>query len=131
MEELLKKSIAEYNLILCKAIEIEELLTKMDSEAITRQASALETLLSNSQKTDNFINSSLKQHPDILEHPFFLQRSHLMEQILKKNKEITPKIQGILAVYKTEFQKMRTGMQSMNGYSTEKKTTGKLVNNKF
>ncbi len=131
IEELLKQSINEYNIILSKAKEIENLLTKMGSEETTKQASRMETLLSKSQITDTDINNRLKQDPTIHSHSLFIQRSKIMGEILAKNKEISPKIQGILAVYKTEFQKMRTGMNSFSGYAQDKNTTGKLVSNKF
>ncbi len=131
MQALLNQSIKEYKLILGKTNEIEDLLIKLDSEAITSQASTLDSLLSNSQKTDTIINNELGRHPDVQNHPLFIQRSDIIKQIFEKNKEIAPKVLGILAVYKTEFKKIRTGMKSISGYSQEKNLTGKLVSNKF
>ncbi len=117
METCLKKSIEHYQRIVDHAHQLEKLLGKADPEELRSYTARLHELQDEAIQTDRvFYELFSRNSDDWRDHPLFLERSELIEQIVKMNHLLLPRIRGMMAVAAHEISQIKGGRVAMAGY---------------
>lgn len=65
--------------------------------------------------------------PSISDHPLYLQRKALIEDVLKLNHLLLPKINGMMALISHELSGLQNGCAVLGGYKQTTHKQGRLV----
>ena len=117
MEKCLEKSVEQYRKIVAHANQLEKLLKNADPEVLRQYTQKLHELQDEAIQRDRVFNELFLSHKDTYRnHPLFQERSELIEQIVKMNHLLLPRIRGMMAVAAHEISQIKGGRVAMAGY---------------
>ena len=117
MEKCLEKSIEYYRRIVEHAHQLEKLLGKADPEELRSYTARLHELQAEAIQTDRVFNELFSRDSKAWsDHPLVAERSELIEQIVKMNHLLLPRIRGMMAVAAHEISQIKGGRVAMAGY---------------
>jgi len=117
METCIQKSIEQYRRIVDHAQQLEKLLHKADPEELRSYTARLQELQDEASLNDRvFYDLFSRDSAAWGNHPLFRERSELIEQIVKMNQLLLPKIRGMMAVTSHEISQIKGGRVAMAGY---------------
>lgn len=126
METCLQKSIEQYRQIVEHAHKLEKLLSKADPEDLRSYTTRLHELQDEASLNDRVFYELFSRDSDAWrDHPLFLERSELIEQIVKMNHLLLPRIRGMMAVAAHEISQIKGGRVAMAGYHQPSLRKGK------
>ncbi|WP_029913117.1 hypothetical protein [Pelobacter seleniigenes] len=118
MEACLKKSIEQYRRIVDHAQQLERLLRKSDPSELGSYTAQLQELQDEASLNDRVFYELFSRNSEAWRnHPLFIERSELIEEIVKMNHLLLPKIRGMMAVAAHEIAQIKAGRTAMNGYN--------------
>lgn len=117
METCIQKSIEQYRRIIAHAQHLEKLLHTADPEELRTYTARLQELQEEASLNDRvFYELFSRDSAAWCNHPLFLERSELIEQIVKMNQLLLPRIRGMMAVAAHEISQIKGGRVAMAGY---------------
>ncbi len=117
MEQCLKKSIEQYRGIIDHARRLEELLQEADPAALQAYTEKLQQLQDDAGLNDELVFDLYSSDADYWkQHPLFIERTQLLEQIVELNHLLLPRIRGIMAVVASELAQIKSGRTAVAGY---------------
>ncbi|MDH4319543.1 MAG: hypothetical protein OEV64_14240 [Desulfobulbaceae bacterium] len=129
LTHLLEQSISQYQNYLDKLTDIKNRIGELNNTEVVERSEEMASLMEEIKKKDLSVNRELhSQAPSPLQLALHEKRLALMMAINECNEQLTAQVQGIIAVQKTEISKIRSGRESMNGYSPQLKKTGGRIN---
>lgn len=126
---IIEQALATYRTILAQMAEIEQLLSRQDTEAILEKHQQMMHSQNEAKELDQKILNLLTSDSDPTCSTKILDLLDLMQEIQDTNHRLTPRIQGIMAVYKNELNKLNQGSNMMRHYHSHTRQTGQLVSN--
>jgi len=130
MNNLLEKSVQQYRQLYELTRALERPLQSMDSASIAKLTGMIEETKQQAAALDREINqlSGAAKDTPRNHHRLLEERRAIMEKIIDKNKELTPKIQAMMALIKSDLAAIRHGMQSIGHYAQAPKPHGRIIN---
>ncbi len=117
MEETLKQSIKQYRVIIAHARHLESLLQKADPAALQAYTEQLQRLQDDAGVNDERVFELYAADSEYWkQHPLFIERNELLEQIVELNHLLLPRIRGIMAVIASELAQIKSGRTAVTGY---------------
>lgn len=117
MEHYLNKSIEQYRVIIDHARCLESLLQDADSAALQTYTEQLQRLQDAAGVNDERVFELYADNSAYWkQHPLFIERNDLLEQIVELNHLLLPKIRGIMAVVASELAQIKSGRTAVAGY---------------
>ena len=117
MEQCLRTSIEQYQVIIAHARHLESLLQKADPEALQHYTERLQQLQDEAGINDERVFEYYSADSEYWkQHPLFIERKELLEQIVELNQLLLPKIRGIMAVVASELAQIKSGRTAVAGY---------------
>jgi len=117
MEACLQKSIEQYRQIIAHAEHLEKMLQKSDPDELQRYTVKLQQMQDEAGLNDKIFMEKFSQNTTHWQkHPLFIERTHILEKIVKLNHLLLPKIRGIMAVTANELTQIRGGRVAVAGY---------------
>lgn len=117
MEETLKKSIEQYRGIIDHARHLEGLLQDADPAELQGYTETLQQLQDEASVNDELVFDLYSSDADYWkQHPLFIERAQLLEQIVELNHLLLPRIRGIMAVVASELAQIKSGRTAVAGY---------------
>ena len=117
MEQCLKKSIEQYRGIIDHARRLEALLQDADPLALQAYTEKLQQLQDDATVHDELVFELYSSDTDYWkQHPLFIERAGLLEQIVELNHLLLPRIRGIMAVVASELAQIKSGRTAVAGY---------------
>ena len=117
MEETLKQSIEQYRVIVDHARRLEALLQDADSAALQTYTEQLQRLQDDAGVNDERVFELYAADSEYWkQHPLFIERNELLEQIVELNHLLLPRIRGIMAVVASELAQIKSGRTAVAGY---------------
>ncbi len=117
METCLRKSIKQYRQILDHARQLEQLLVKSDPDELREYTLRLQELQDEAGMNDRiFLEVFPLNSTAWKDHPLFLERTRLLEQIVEMNHLLLPRIRGMMAVTAHELSQIKGGRVAVAGY---------------
>ncbi len=117
MEETLKQSIEQYRVIIAHARRLESLLQDVDSAALQTYTEQLQRLQDDAGVNDERVFELYAADSEYWkQHPLFIERNELLEQIVELNHLLLPRIRGIMAVIASELAQIKSGRTAVAGY---------------
>ena len=118
MENCLQKSIEQYQQIIDHAGQLDHLLLKSDPDELKNYTAHLQNLQDEAGLNDQVFLEAFPQNSTYWQdHPLFLKRSRLLEQIVELNHLLLPKIRGMMAVTAHELSQVKGGRMAVAGYN--------------
>ncbi|MDH3347548.1 MAG: hypothetical protein OEM02_05530 [Desulfobulbaceae bacterium] len=127
--KLLEQSTILYRKYLSELTKTKNMIGELNNTEVVEHTEQLSVLLEEIKLIDESVNQKMLAQTltaDQLER--HKERLELMGEINERNKQLTSQVQGIIAVQKTEIEKIRSGRESMNGYASQLKSTGRRIN---
>ena len=117
MEDCLKKSVEQYRRIIEHAEQLEALLKKAEPEVLRQYTARLRELQDEANLHDRvFFEIFSKNSENWKDHPLFIERTQLLEKIVKLNQLLLPRIRGMMAVTAHELSQIKGGRVAVAGY---------------
>lgn len=117
MEHYLIKSIDQYRVIIAHARRLESLLQDADSAALQSYTEELQRLQDDAGVNDERVFELYAADSEYWkQHPLFIERNELLEQIVELNHLLLPRIRGIMAVIASELAQIKSGRTAVAGY---------------
>ncbi len=117
MEDCLRKSVEQYRQIVEHAEKLEALLKKAEPELLRDYTLKLRQLQDEATAHDQEFFTVFSQHSEELKtHPLFVERTELLDKIVKLNQLILPRIRGMMAVTAHELSQIKGGRTAVAGY---------------
>jgi hypothetical protein len=117
MEQCLNTSIEQYRDIIAHARHLEALLTDADPVALQFYTERLQQLQDDAGVNDERLFELYATDSEYWkEHPLFIERNELLEQIVELNHLLLPRIRGIMAVIANELSQIKSGRAAVAGY---------------
>ncbi len=117
MEVILKQSIEQYRVIMSHARHLESLLKKADPAALQHYTERLQQLQDEASENDERVFELYAGDSEYWkQHPLFIERNELLEQIVELNHLLLPRIRGIMAVVASELAQIKSGRTIVAGY---------------
>jgi hypothetical protein len=117
MEICLQKSIQQYQQIIDHAGQLDQLLLKSDPDELQSYTARLQELQDEAGLNDRvFFGVFPHNSADWQDHPLFLERTRLLEQIVEMNHLLLPRIRGMMAVTAHELAQIKDGRMAIAGY---------------
>ncbi len=117
MEVILKQSIEQYRVIIAHARHLESLLQKADPESLQHYTERLQQLQDEASENDERVFKLYADNSEYWkQHPLFIERKELLEQIVQLNHLLLPRIRGIMAVIASELAQIKSGRTAVAGY---------------
>ncbi|MBW6510121.1 MAG: hypothetical protein K0A94_11345 [Desulfuromonadales bacterium] len=117
MEHYLIKSIDQYRVIIAHARRLESLLQDADSAALQNYTEELQRLQDDAGVNDERVFELYAADSEYWkQHPLFIERNELLEQIVELNHLLLPRIRGIMAVIASELAQIKSGRTAVAGY---------------
>ncbi len=117
METCLKKSIEQYQQIVDHAGQLEQLLKTSDPDELQGYTVRLQELQDEAGLNDRVFLEVFPQNSTYWQnHPLFIERSRLLEQIVELNHLLLPRIRGMMAVTANELSQVKSGRVAVAGY---------------
>lgn len=116
-EEMLQKSVEQYQRLLDHARQLEQLLSKNNPTQVQQHAERLNELQLAATEHDKQLLAQIE--PDLQRwqsHPLFQERQQLLEQIINLNNLILPRIRGMMSVTAAELAQLKSGRTAFSGY---------------
>ena len=118
-ENLLAKSVVQYQELLQHAEKLLQTLEKCDYEKIGAHSDKLQQLQAAASLQDQELVVLFESDPAAWEkHQLYRKRLLYIKSILKLNKVLIPKIRGTMAVTSAELEKMKGGRTALAGYAS-------------
>ncbi|WP_319548160.1 hypothetical protein [Desulfogranum marinum] len=124
---IIEQALATYRTILAQLTEIEQLLSSHDTEAMLEKYQQMMDSQHQAKELDQEILKLLPNVNDPTRSTKILDLLDLMQKIQTTNHRLMPRIQGIMAVYKSELNKLKQGSSMMRRYHSHTRQTGKLL----
>lgn len=117
MEQCLKKSIEQYRGIIAHAQRLDGLLQDADPTALQDYTEKLQQLQDEAGLNDERVFDLYSHDAEYWkQHPLFIERTRLLEQIVELNHLLLPRIRGIMAVVASELAQIKSGRSAVAGY---------------
>ena len=117
MEACLKKSIDQYQTIIKHANQLDSLLLKSDPDELQNYTVKLQKMQDEAGLHDKLFMDLFSQDTVYwYAHPLFIERTNLLEKIVKLNHLLLPKIRAIMAVTANELTQIKGGRVAVAGY---------------
>ncbi len=117
MEACLQKSITQYRQIIAHAEQLEKLLQKSEPDELQRYTVKLQEMQDEAGLNDKIFMEKFSQNSTYWQdHPLFIERTHILEKIVKLNHLLLPRIRGIMAVTANELTQIKGGRVAVAGY---------------
>ena len=117
METCLRRSIEQYRQIIAHAGQLDQLLLKADPDELQSYTERLQELQDEAGLNDRvFLEVFSRNSAYWQDHPLFLERTQLLEQIVEMNHLLLPKIRGMMAVTAHELAQIKDGRVAIAGY---------------
>jgi Zn-dependent protease with chaperone function len=117
METCLRKSIKQYRQILDHAEQLDRLLVKSDPDELRSYTVRLQELQDEAGLNDRIFLEVFPHNSEAWkDHPLFLERTQLLEQIVELNHLLLPRIRGMMAVTAHELSQIKGGRVAVAGY---------------
>ncbi len=117
MEQCLHTSIKQYRVIIAHARHLESLLQKADPAALQAYTERLQQLQDEASENDEQVFELYSKDSEYWkQHPLFVERNELLEQIVELNHLLLPRIRGIMAVVASELAQIKSGRTAVSGY---------------
>lgn len=117
METCLRKSIQQYRQILAHAEQLDQLLITADPEELRGYTLRLQELQDEAGLNDRIFLEVFPSNSEVWkDHPLFIERTQLLEQIVELNHLLLPRIRGMMAVTAHELSQIKGGRVAVAGY---------------
>jgi Zn-dependent oligopeptidase len=117
MEHYLHTSIKQYRVIIDHARHLDVLLQDADPAALQAYTERLQQLQDQAGANDERVFELYAADSEYWkQHPLFIERNELLEQIVELNHLLLPKIRGIMAVIASELAHIKSGRSAVAGY---------------
>lgn len=117
MEQCLRTSIEQYRVIIAHARRLESLLKDADPVALQTYTEELQRLQDAAGVNDERVFELYAADSEYWkQHPLFMERNRLLEQIVELNHLLLPRIRGIMAVIASELAQIKSGRAAVAGY---------------
>jgi len=117
MEACIQKSIDQYRKIIAHGTQLDSLLLKSDPEELQNYTVKLQKMQDEAGLHDKlFMELFSRDTAYWYSHPLFIERTHLLEKIVKLNHLLLPKIRAIMAVTANELTQIKGGRVAVAGY---------------
>jgi Zn-dependent oligopeptidase len=117
MEQCLHTSIEQYRVIIAHARRLDTLLQDADSAALQTYTEQLQRLQDVAGVNDERVFELYAADSEYWkQHPLFIERNELLEQIVELNHLLLPRIRGIMAVIASELAQIKSGRVAVTGY---------------
>jgi len=117
MEQCLHTSIKQYRVIIAHARHLESLLQDADPAALQTYTERLQQLQDEAGVNDERVFELYAADSEYWkQHPLFIERNELLEQIVELNHLLLPRIRGIMAVIASELAQIKSGRTAFAGY---------------
>lgn len=117
MEQCLRTSIEQYRVIIAHAHHLERLLKDADPVALQTYTERLQQLQDDASVNDERVFELYSEDSEYWkQHPLFIERKELLEQIVELNHLLLPRIRGIMAVIASELAQIKSGRTAVAGY---------------
>lgn len=117
MEEILETSVKQYQQIIDYIQKLNLLLKNAEPAELQAYAERLQQLQEVASANDEHVIALYADDSEYWkQHPLFVERNRLLEQIVELNRSLLPRIRSIMAVVASELVQIRGGRQAVAGY---------------
>lgn len=117
MEQCLRTSIEQYRVIIDHAQRLDALLQEADPATLNSYTERLQQLQDEASLNDERVFDLYSSNTDYWkQHPLFVERAEMLDQIVELNRLLLPRIRGIMAVVASELAQIKSGRTAVAGY---------------
>jgi len=127
LEGALQTSIEQYRAVLQHMNDVSDALSASATNLMNLVQKLRERQLAAQQGDEELLELLSQCDKSVVNHPLFLQRSELIEQILQLNRLLLPNIDGMMAVVSHELAQVRNGRVVLGGYKQASQKHGRII----
>ena len=114
----LHKSLEQYRRIVAHAQQLDRLLNSADTEQLQNYVAMQQCLQDEAAAHDRTLLGEIaSDFGRWQQHPLFIERMQLLEQIVEMNALLLPRVHGIMAVAAAEIAQLKDGRAAVSGYN--------------
>lgn len=127
LEKSLLLSIEQYQVVLQRLQLISQSLTVNESTLQDLVQKMSSQQMQAQQHDAELLEMIREAAPSISDHPLYLQRKALIEEVIELNHLLLPKINGMMALVSHELTGLKKGRTVLGGYKQTTHKQGRLV----
>lgn len=116
MNELVENSLFQYRQMLAAMELLEAALGKDDPDVLLRLQAHMAGLQDEIEETDVSLNRLLEAGKDSSLDHLLEERLAIMDEIVRRNRLLLPRVEAMMACTLAELNEIRTGMVAVAGY---------------